>query len=122
MTYIKNFKKFLKHEEKQAKEAGANPSVEEQATSSATTDTQATQTTQTDQAPAPAPASVESNPAVIAARQASAQAIANRDKVVSAKQKELNDLKAAQDALVNTASTNLNNALAAAAKEETSTT
>lgn len=115
MTYIKNFKKFLKHDEKEAQKIGANPSLEEQSDST-TTDAAAT----ADQpASPPAPASVESDPTVIAARQAAAQAVANRDKVIAAKQKELNDLKMAQDQLVNTANTSLNNALATAAKTET---
>lgn len=118
--YISSFKKFMKSEEKKAEEVGANPSIEEQADATpATPDNTADQAAQTT---TQAPASVESDPAVIAARQAAAQAIANRDKVIAAKQKELNDLKAAQDALVNTANTNLNNALATTAKKETSTT
>ena len=115
MSYIHNFKKFLKNEEKETEKLGANPSVEEQAEPS----TQQTDAPATPQAASP---NIESDPAVISARQAVAQATTNRDKVIAAKQKELNDLKISQDALVNTATTNLNTALANAAKNETSTT
>ena len=80
MTYIKNFKKFLKHEEKEPTKLGANPTVEEQ------TDTQTDSTAQADQATqttTPIPASVENDSTVIATRKAVADSIANRDKVVA---------------------------------------
>lgn len=117
MGYVSNFKKFIKAEEKKATEIGANPSIEEQSTSDLPTDTTQAQTT-----PTPATStqpSTEADPAVISARSALQSATANRDKVIAAKQKELNDLKIAQDALVNTATTNLNKALADAAKKAT---
>lgn len=118
MTYIKNFKKFLKHEEKEPTKLGANPTVEEQTDTQTDSTAQAGQATQTT---TPIPASVENDSTVIATRKAVADSIANRDKVIAAKQKELNDLKAAQDAVVNTNTANLNAALADAAKKETGT-
>jgi hypothetical protein len=116
MTYIKNFKKFLKHEEKETTKIGANPTVEEQTDTQTDSTAQTSQTTQTAE---PMPATVENDSTVIAARKAVADSIANRDKVIAAKQKELNDLKAAQDAVVNTNTANLNSALADAANKET---
>lgn len=110
MTYIQNFKKFIKSDEKKTQEMGANPSITEQ---------DAPVEPAKVEAPAPASPSVESNPTVVSARTQLANAIANRDKVIVAKQKELADLKLAQDAIVNTANTNLNNAMAAAAKTPT---
>jgi hypothetical protein len=118
MAYVSNFKKFIKTEEKKTTETGANPSIEEQVTSTeSTTDTPDTNAAQTE-TPA-APASVEADPAVAAARQSVAQAIANRDKTVMAKQAELDKLKTDQNNLVNTANTNLNKALQDAAKKQT---
>lgn len=113
MAYVSNFKKFIKAEEKKTAEVGANPSIEEQSTADTATDT----TTQPAAQPTVTQPSTESDPAVISARSALQAATANRDKTIAAKQKELNDLKIAQDALVNTATSNLNNALAAAAKK-----
>lgn len=118
MGYVSNFKKFIKAEEKKTAEVGANPSIEEQSTADATT-TDAT--AQPADQPAATQPSTESDPAVISARSALQAATANRDKTIAAKQKELNDLKIAQDALVNTATSNLNNALAVAAKKGTTT-
>lgn len=127
MSYIQNFKKFMKSEEKKTAEAGANPTVAEQtatattpATTTTPTDTAQTDTSQTDTSqPAPqvATPSVESDPAVIAARTKLTMATANRDKAIAAKQDELNKLKTAQDAIVNTAMTDLNNAMSSAAKK-----
>lgn len=116
MSYVKSFKSFQNAEKKAAEEvkAGANPVVTEQSTPA----TQTTSTTQPAQQTAaqaqPAP-SVESNPDVIAARKAVAEATANRDRVVAAKQTELEKLKADQDAAVNRATTALNTALQQAA-------
>lgn len=110
MSYIQNFKKFIKSDEKKTQEMGANPSITEQ---DAPAEPAKVET------PAASSTTVESNPTVVSARTQLANAIANRDKVVTAKQKELADLKLAQDALVNTATTNLNNAIAAAAKTPT---
>ena len=115
MSYIQNFKKFIKSDEKKTQEMGANPVVAEQ-------DAQATPAepaTTTPQAPTSSSTTVESNPAVVSARTQLANAIANRDKVVAAKQKELTDLTAAQDAIVNNATSTLNNAIATAAKTPT---
>lgn len=128
MAYVSNFKKFIKGEEKKATEAGANPQIEEQTAPAApgagdniggtSTDTSAAQTATTP----PTTVSVEASPAVIAARQAVSTAMANRDKVIAAKQAELDKLKADQDVLVNTANTNLNKALQDAGKAATTTT
>lgn len=115
MAYVSNFKKFIKGEEKKSIETGANPSVEEQSTTDLPTD--ATDQTDQTQPQAPvAPPNVEADPAVVAARQAVAQAITNRDKVVMAKQAELDKLKTDQNNIVNTANVNLNKALQDAAK------
>jgi hypothetical protein len=119
MAYVSNFKKFIKAEEKKTAEMGANPSIEEQSTADAPTDTQ--DATQTQPETPAAPANVEADPAVVAARQAVAQAIANRDKVVMAKQAELDKLRTDQNNIVNTANTNLNKALQDAAKKTTPT-
>lgn len=118
MAYVSNFKKFIKAEEKKATEMGANPSVEEQATPTDPTP-ETPDATQSQPETPTAPANVEADPAVVAARQAVAQAIANRDKVVMAKQAELDKLKTDQNNIVNTANTNLNKALQDAAKKTT---
>ena len=118
MAYVSNFKKFIKAEEKKTAEMGANPSVKEQSTADVSTETP-NQTDQTQPETPAAPANVEADPAVIAARSAVQQAIANRDKVVMAKQAELDKLKTDQNNIVNTANTNLNKALQDAAKKTT---
>lgn len=119
MSYVKSFKSFQNAEKKAAEEvkAGANPVVTEQSTpaTQTTSTTQPAQQTQAPQAQAPQTPSVESNPDVIAARKAVADATANRDRVVAAKQTELEKLKADQDAAVNRATTALNTALQQAA-------
>ena len=119
MSYIQNFKKFMKSEEKKETESGANPTVAEQTDPAATPDTPQTntQTTQDHPVAHASPASVESDPAVITARTKLAQATANRDNAVAAKQDELNKLKTTQDAIVNTSMTDLNTAISAAAKK-----
>jgi len=121
-SYVSSFKKFMKTAEKETApelEVGANPAVEEQVTPAAPVAPPNT----APKADIPvAPPSIEANPAVIATRQAAAAAIANRDKVISDKQAELDKLKAAQDALVNTANTNLNKALQDAGKAANPTT
>lgn len=118
-SHIASFKKFMKSEEKKAEEIGAAPMVDEQAAPAAPgagDNIGGTATPAATPPAAPVVASVEANPAVIAARQAAAAAVANRDKVVSAKQAELDKLKTDQDTLVNTANTNLNKALQDAGK------
>jgi len=122
MGYVSTFNKFIKGEEKKKLEAGANPSIEEQADPAQTTDANsqdvgapAAGQNQT-ATPTPQNTSVESNPAVISARQAVAQATENRDKVIAAKQAELDKLKADQNTLVNTKVSDLNKAIADAAK------
>lgn len=118
-SHIASFKKFMKSEEKKAEEIGAAPMVDEQAVPAAPgagDNIGGTATPAATPPAAPVVASVEANPAVIAARQAAAAAVANRDKVVSAKQAELDKLKTDQDTLVNTANTNLNKALQDAGK------
>ena len=112
-SHIASFKKFMKSEEKKAEEIGAAPMVDEQAAPGVGDNIDTPAATPP---AAPVVASVEANPAVIAARQAAAAAVANRDKVVAAKQAELDKLKADQDTLVNTANTNLNKALQDAGK------
>lgn len=122
-SHIASFKKFMKSEEKKAEEIGAAPMVDEQAAPDApgAGDNIAGTTNTTTPPAAPVVASVEANPAVIAARQAAAAAVANRDKVVAAKQAELDKLKTDQDTLVNTANTNLNKALQDAGKATATT-
>jgi hypothetical protein len=108
MAYVNSFKKFISNEEKNALqiEAGANP----------VTPTDPAQANNTDTTKAaPSQASVESDPAVIAARSAVVTATANRDKAISAKQAELDKLKSDQDTQVNNATLALNNALQKAA-------
>jgi len=112
MGHIKNYKQFIKSIEKQDKEIESGISEQENTTATATAQTEPTQATTNTATP-----SVESDPNVISARTTLANAIANRDKAIAAKQKELTDLKAAQDALVNAATNSLNTALAAAAKK-----
>lgn len=117
MSYIKNFKKFLKAEE-QTKETGANLAVKEQdaaPNSQASTDDSASEPS-TSTSP-----NVEADPKVIAARSALLQAQTNRDKAIASKQAELDKLKADQNALVNTASGVVNQALQDAAKSTSAT-
>ena len=114
MAYVKSFKSFQNAEKKAADdvEAGANPVVAEQSTPTAQPATQtqpANQTTPTQQ-PAQAP-SVESNPDVVAARKAAADARANADRAIAAKETELAKLKADQEAIVNRANASINTAL-----------
>lgn len=109
MAYVQSFKKFLKDET-----VGANPVVAEQAAPT-TAPTPANATQQPSTTPPPAPASVEANPAVIAARSALATATANKDKAIAAKEAELEKVKADQALQVNNATTALNNALQKAA-------
>jgi hypothetical protein len=115
MSYVQSFKKFANAEKKASEEvvAGANPAGAEQSTPA----TQAVQTTQPGQTAAPAiqPKIVEADPAVVAARSALAAATSNRDKMVSAKETELEKLKADQAIQVNNANTALNSALQKAA-------
>jgi len=121
-SHIASFKKFMKSEEKKAEEIGAAPMVDEQAAPAAPgagDNIGGTSTPAATPPAAPVVASVEANPAVIAARQAAAAAVANRDKVVAAKQAELDKLKTDQDTFVNTANTNLNKALQDAGKATT---
>jgi len=115
-SYVESFGKFIKPEKKAAADevlAGANPAAAEQATPA----TQAVQTTQPVQTAAPAiqPKIVEADPAVVAARSALAAATSNRDKMVSAKETELEKVKADQALQVNNATAALNNALQKAA-------
>jgi len=117
--YIQNFKKFLKTEEEQ-KTAGANPVVSEQGS---TEPADATQETPKTEAPAAAAPSVESDPKVVAARANLLQVQTNRDKQIAAKKAELDKLTADQNALVNTTTGALNQALKdATAAAKTATT
>ena len=108
MSYIQNFKKFIKSDEKKTQEMGANPVVAEQDAQAATTPAEPAKV----EAPVAQSPSIEGNPAVISAKAELANAIAARDKAMVA-------TKAAQDGLVNAATLKLNNAIAAAAKTPT---
>jgi hypothetical protein len=126
MAYIENFKKFLKKEEERqeesdlaAKVAGANPSVDEQSVPEPPA-TPVQPTTPPPPAVQPAgPASVESNPAVITARRTLAQAMAEKDRLIGEKEKELGQLRLTQEQKVNLANSALNKALEDAAKVAT---
>ena len=114
MSHVSSFKKFLKEEDKKTTEVGANPTIKEQAPDAAPVETPAATpapTPSTDVTNAPTQAQID---AVSMARTALAQAEANRDKVISVKQSELDKLKTDQDTIVNTAKKNLSDKLTAA--------